>query len=630
MQQTLAQLVRAKYPGAYDDLSDQQLEQSVRAKFPGVYDDIPLSGAKPKPSEPRSSGLATLGDFVIGALKGGGETAINLGQMLHKIPGVSSLVDSLYGQEGLSNVAFDEARKVTQPTNTAQRIGKGVEQFAELMVPAAKVGQATRGLGVGARMLAEGVAGAGMNAAQGASPTAGAVVGALVPGVGAAYRGARGVLRGAGANPVVREAVDWGVSRGIPVDAATASGAPIVRAIQGAADATPLGGVVAAQARNQSERALQATGQQLAGAVDAMPQTATSAGEAIQGKLGELIKTASSEADSAYTKLRNIEANATGEIPLMGADKPSLSMVVDLFSAREQLKPVYERMLRSAQLAQPMGAEARALQAIDRLMRSEGQYASLSMVDDALSDLKGVLRSSPDKLGRGAGALNSVVASLDQQVMGAARRAGPEAVKALQDGRAATVRKYVAADLAERLGNEPAKVTGKVTARADTAIGLLRDLYKTAPAELPKVGRAVIDDLLETATQEGGFSRAQGLFAKWQNLGDETKRLLFKPETKEDLDKFFLLAKRMQESPNPSMSGTITMSGGSTYLMFMNPTTGVPLALGAGALSKLLHSQTGVKLVNRLMTTPPRSPQFQTLWQSVSRAAALEASQGGR
>lgn len=39
-QQTLAQLIRSKYPGAYQDLSDTQLEQSVLAKHP-EYSDLP-------------------------------------------------------------------------------------------------------------------------------------------------------------------------------------------------------------------------------------------------------------------------------------------------------------------------------------------------------------------------------------------------------------------------------------------------------------------------------------------------------------------------------------------------------------------------------------------------------------
>lgn len=41
--QTLAQAIRAKYPGVYDDLSDTQLESQVKAKYPGVYDDLPTT-----------------------------------------------------------------------------------------------------------------------------------------------------------------------------------------------------------------------------------------------------------------------------------------------------------------------------------------------------------------------------------------------------------------------------------------------------------------------------------------------------------------------------------------------------------------------------------------------------------
>lgn len=50
-QQTLAQLVRAKHPGVYDDLSDEQLDGKVRAKYPGVYDDIPLSHKAARPED---------------------------------------------------------------------------------------------------------------------------------------------------------------------------------------------------------------------------------------------------------------------------------------------------------------------------------------------------------------------------------------------------------------------------------------------------------------------------------------------------------------------------------------------------------------------------------------------------
>lgn len=48
-EQTLAQMVRAKYPGAYDDLNDQQLEAAVLKKFPGTYDDLPRTTTQTPP-----------------------------------------------------------------------------------------------------------------------------------------------------------------------------------------------------------------------------------------------------------------------------------------------------------------------------------------------------------------------------------------------------------------------------------------------------------------------------------------------------------------------------------------------------------------------------------------------------
>ncbi len=53
--QTLVERVRAKYPGAYDDLSDTELDAKVRAKYPGVYDDLPKPASKSGP--PTLTGL---------------------------------------------------------------------------------------------------------------------------------------------------------------------------------------------------------------------------------------------------------------------------------------------------------------------------------------------------------------------------------------------------------------------------------------------------------------------------------------------------------------------------------------------------------------------------------------------
>ena len=40
----LAERIRAKYPGAYDDMDDAALELAETRKFPGIYDDLVEGG----------------------------------------------------------------------------------------------------------------------------------------------------------------------------------------------------------------------------------------------------------------------------------------------------------------------------------------------------------------------------------------------------------------------------------------------------------------------------------------------------------------------------------------------------------------------------------------------------------
>lgn len=86
--------------------------------------------------------LASIGtgakDVAVGAAKGAAHTAIDLGQAVHQIPGVSSAVDALYGLQGLSKTAFPEARTSTAYSNPTQMAGGAIESLAEMAVPVTK------------------------------------------------------------------------------------------------------------------------------------------------------------------------------------------------------------------------------------------------------------------------------------------------------------------------------------------------------------------------------------------------------------------------------------------------------------------------------------------------------------
>lgn len=64
----LGKRVKQKYPGQYDDLSDEQVGQKVAAKYPGVYDDIvggAVAGASTDtPAGPQKSRVEKVSDFV--------------------------------------------------------------------------------------------------------------------------------------------------------------------------------------------------------------------------------------------------------------------------------------------------------------------------------------------------------------------------------------------------------------------------------------------------------------------------------------------------------------------------------------------------------------------------------------
>ena len=177
---------------------------------------------------------------------------------------------------------------------------------------------------------------------------------------------------------------------------------------------------------------------------------------------------------------------------------------------------------------------------------------------------------------------------------------GAEALALLKEGRSATVAKYDAADVLKALRVEPVQAFKQLTWGNDAGIAQLREVAELAPSEMRAIGRAYIDTLLSKATAEGGFSREASMARDWQTLGPETKKILYKnPGLIEDLDNFFTLAKKSSENPNPSGSGLFVTSSGSIAYAFTNPTTGIPMLIGAGALSQLLHSPKAVAALSR-------------------------------
>lgn len=439
----------------------------------------------------------------------------------------------------------------------------------------------------------------------------------------AGVRGVRKVMPRRAPAPVtaVDDAVRFARARGVPMSVGQSTGNPVARGIEQLNERTSIGGsIVSRNARQQQATALANVGDDLARQVSPNPVMQEQAGQAVRDSVTARAAAYDAAADTAYTKLRAAETRQAAVIARAGGMKAPATasapftatpLAVDIAPTKAALTPIYQALKREAELVPLMGDKGRALTALDRLMRAP-DIAPLSVADSALGDLKSISRvDQAFRRTTGQGIAAEAVKHLDASVRATARQAGAGVFNALMDGRAATVNKFKTIDVLDKLRTEPVQVFNQATYAKDAGVGTLREIARVAPAELPKVGRAFLDDLLMTATSEGGFGHTQAIATKWQNLGPQTKRLLFTdPALIKDLDRFFLFAKKAGENLNPSGSafvGTLSAKGAFTV---MNPAIGIPLEIGQTALSKLLWSRTAVRLLNQSLTTPARAHGF--------------------
>lgn len=165
----------------------------------------PVAPAKPSSGWPAKI-FDVAGDLAIGAAKGVGSTVSSLGEMAVNAGAIPGVQPRAFAGPEMRHPAFTRAEQLTTPTSTAQKVGKGVEQIAEVLIPGAAITKAQKGLSLARRAGVEAGANAGISAAQGGSPTEVGLSGALgaaIPGVGAVAKRAAGSLEDAASKQVV-------------------------------------------------------------------------------------------------------------------------------------------------------------------------------------------------------------------------------------------------------------------------------------------------------------------------------------------------------------------------------------------------------------------------------------------
>jgi hypothetical protein len=301
-----------------------------------------------------------------------------------------------------------------------------------------------------------------------------------------------------------------------------------------------------------------------------------------------------------------------------GAKPMQVALPVDLRPAQQALKPLYDELSRQRDLAPAsiIGDKATALQALDKIVNGP-THASLSTVDAVLSDLKRFARGGkagevPALATPGQAAAKQAITNLDGLVQRTAAEAGPDAIDALKMGRSATVAKYQAADVLDGLNAEPARTLKSLI--GDGNLAKLRSVADQAPDVLPQVGRAHLDNLLAMEPDKA--------FAEWKKTGTATKQILYQdPGYVKDLSDFFNLRKMAGSNPNPSGTAHTVATMGQAGLMVSAPWIGVPLQVGTAALSKLLHSDAGVRLLTRGLKIPIGNKAAGAAWVADLSAA---------
>jgi hypothetical protein len=579
-------------------------------------------------------------DLVGGIGSGVVSTGLGAYDLARKIPGASSVLPE-------PSASLRDA--AVAPPSLLGKAGKFLEQGAEFMIPGAIEADAAKALPAIGRVAAEAANAGGVAALQsGGDPNAmawAAGTGGLMSGVG---EGAGALVRKgltpaltAAPRPLSQEAIALAQKEGIPLNQGALGGSRAVQSTE-----RLLGNTVAP---DQYE-ALTAAQQQGQNAVaDRMASgMSVSPYQAGQGTLDKIIKFGADRSAlgrQAYSDLeaiendpKNLKSVPTGTQPsrLYGPGNSgqlvqtpvneNIALPVDMRPAKANLKPIYDEL--STRLTPAQRQYSPSLQAIKNILEDK-DFVSASAADDNLSALKAIQREdgpSPKAKFLVARTIDAVSPAVDKAVSSA----GPDAVQALQDGRAAWTDRYKAQDLIKDIGGSAKGDSGQVavadhlTTPRDARYPDLKRVLDLAPEAKDDIGKYAMAKVFgKSLENEGQYTSPASAANNWNRLGDKTKAALFDPEHIKDVDSFMELSKRLAENPNTSGSGLISaLKDAGIGILTANPKTGAAFGVGR-QLAKVLYNPEGATALNALLKAPAGS-QERSIAASVVKSIAEE------
>ena len=320
---------------------------------------------------------------------------------------------------------------------------------------------------------------------------------------------------------------------------------------------------------------------------------------------------------------------------------------VALDSVRQQLVPVYEELTRNLQAANRPSSPA--FGALDEFMKSNIKYMPAADFDRFLSAVKKITRNGKSEFLRdkSQALATQIIADGEKSFQNAVQGAGPNVLEKLKKARQAVRGYHDVAEVLDDLKTEPAALFGDLVVGKNKAYNRLLTLKQWAPKALESVGRTYLEQLMETATNEGGWGRSAGVKASWERMGPETKNLLFGPKVTQSLNDGFLAAKRLvtNEGSQTAGRGAAFASYGEIGNSIAELLGGVVLKNPFGAavdvagklvktrgqravLAKLAFHPAGAQLLNQVLQIPSGTKLFKSTMDKLNQMAKAQAAVG--
>ncbi len=593
-----------------------------------VFDQLHTEATKSQ-TGPVGRFIGGLWDTTVGGLK---DTALALADLTSQLgPGGRGFDPNSVGGKAAMGIVqghIDQAKKAKDALDQgrySEAIGHSLATILPLVGPAAAhagerigEGDVAGGLGEATGLVGMSMAPAGARAVRSKLPAAVKISPAIKSKL----------------NPVEQSALGLLQERGVPLTPGTVSGNRFVRSAEAVTRHSPLGAEAAEDFARSTEQGLQRVAGELANEVHPTPATPESAGRSMTKKLQEGIETFSLREDAAYKdawKGRD-DPRFTRDLPVRTERKPVLgqdgnptgdlmehtvtrrvNMPVDIREIKDLAGPIQEELKWA--LSRADQNSSLAFNALEKILSGD-DYIPAWQAERGLSALKTMARVTNQSGVRNTsqGVAASLIPQLQEAVDAAVAQTGEGAMKALQRGRALHANKMEVVQVADQLAAEPVQNFGKATWRNDTGIEFLWQLDKHG-VNVPEIGRAFVDQLFDKATREGGFAKARTILSEWQNLGPESKKLMFPdPRVRESLNRFFKAAEMVGQTPNPSGTALVNQA-----------TSLNPLRWLAGyAGSKLLFTPQGASILTEGLRLPLRGQAGAAIAENSMQAYAKQ------